>query len=79
MKSAFDAYSKLQDAVQSGFTSVRSAALSPLETVSGLVQGVAPDDRGEAGDVQELRRRVAELEERAKKPKRRARQRRSKR
>jgi polyhydroxyalkanoate synthesis repressor PhaR len=79
VKSAFDAYSKLQDAVQSGFTSVRSAALSPLDAVSGLVQGMAPDNRGEAGDVQELRRRVAELEARAKKTKPRPRRRRSKR
>ena len=79
VKSAFDAYSKLQDAVQSGFTSVRSAALSPLDAVSGLVQGVAPDRGGEAGDVQELRRRVAELEARAKKAKPRARRRKSKR
>lgn len=74
MKSAFDAYSKLQDAVQTGFTSVRSAALSPLEAVSGLVQG----NRSEAGDVQELRRRVAELETRVKKAKRRTGRRRSK-
>ena len=44
MKSAFDAYSKMQDAVQSGLTSVRSAALSPLEAVSGLVQGMAPEN-----------------------------------
>ena len=75
MKSAFDAYAKLQDAVQSGLTSVRSAALSPLEAVSGLVQG----NRGEAGDVQELRRRVAELEARMKQPKRRVRRRKPKR
>jgi polyhydroxyalkanoate synthesis repressor PhaR len=78
VKSAFDAYSKLQDAVQSGITSVRSAAMSPLEAVSGLVQGKAPENRGEARDVQELRRRVAELEAPLKKPKRRIKRRRSK-
>lgn len=76
VKSAFDAYSKLQDAVQSGLTSVRSAALSPLEAVSDLV---GPDKGGEADDVQKLRRRVAELEARAKKTKPRARRRKTKR
>jgi polyhydroxyalkanoate synthesis repressor PhaR len=79
VKSAFDAYSKLQDAVQSGFTSVRSAALSPLNAVSGLVQGVAPESRAEGGDVQELRKRVTELEARMKKAKTRTRRRRPKR
>ena len=79
VKSAFDAYSKLQDAVQSGFTSVRSAALSPLEAVSGLVQGRTPEHRGEEGELQELRRRVAELEARAKQAKPRARRRKVKR
>jgi polyhydroxyalkanoate synthesis repressor PhaR len=78
VKSAFDAYSKLQDAVQSGITSVRSAAMSPLEAVSGLVQGKAPENRGEARNVQELRRRVAELEAPLKKPKPRIKRRRSK-
>jgi len=69
MKSAFDAYSKLQDAVQSGFTSVRSAAMSPLEAVSELVKGKTLASE-EGPDVQELRRRVAELEARMHRPKR---------
>jgi polyhydroxyalkanoate synthesis repressor PhaR len=78
MKSAFDAYSKLQDAVQSGFTSVRSAAMSPLEAVSDLVKGKAPES-GDGPDVQELRRRVAELEARMHRPKRSAQRRKTKR
>ena len=73
MKSAFDAYSKLTDAVQTGISGVRSAALSPLEAVSGLVHG-----GGESRDVEELRKRVAELESRLSKPKRRAKRRRAK-
>lgn len=75
MKSAFDTYSKMQDALQSGITGVRSAAMSPLETVSQLVQGVtSPEKRGETHELQELRRRLAELESRVgtkKRPKRR--------
>jgi polyhydroxyalkanoate synthesis repressor PhaR len=78
MKSAFDAYSKLQDAVQSGFTSVRSAAMSPLEAVSELVKGKAPASE-DGPDVQELRRRVAELEARMHRPKRRVKGRKRKR
>jgi polyhydroxyalkanoate synthesis repressor PhaR len=66
VKSAVDAYSKLQDAVQSGISGVRDAALSPLEAVSGFMQG----NRAESRDVQELRERLAELEGRISKPKR---------
>jgi hypothetical protein len=61
-----DAYSKLQDAVQSGISGVRDAALSPLEAVSGFMQA----NRGESRDMQELRERLAELETRVNKPKR---------
>ena len=70
VKSAVDAYSKLQDAVQNGISGVRDAALSPLEAVSGFMQA----NRGEARDVQELRERLAELEARVNKPKRPKRQ-----
>ena len=76
MKSASDAYSKLQDAVQTGISGVRSAAMSPLEAVSGLVHGMEP--RGEERDVEELQKRVAELESRLSKPKRRPQPRRAK-
>ena len=79
VKSAFDTYSKMSDAVQSGLTEVRSAAFSPLETVSKLVRGVtSPEKRGETEELDELRRRVAELESRTGTEKRRRRRRRSK-
>ncbi len=61
MKSAFDTYSRMQDALQSGLQEVRSAALSPLQTMSKLVQG-ASEQRGAGEELQELRRRIAELE-----------------
>jgi polyhydroxyalkanoate synthesis repressor PhaR len=65
MRSAFDTYSKMQEAVQSGLAEVRSAAFSPLETVSKLVRGVtSPQPRGDSEELQALRRRVAELESR---------------
>jgi polyhydroxyalkanoate synthesis repressor PhaR len=69
MKSAVDAYSKLQDAVQTGISGVRSAAMSPLEAVSGLVHGA--EHGGDSPDVKELEKRVAELEAQLNKPKRR--------
>ncbi|MGZ4839482.1 MAG: polyhydroxyalkanoate synthesis regulator DNA-binding domain-containing protein [Terriglobales bacterium] len=75
MKSAFDTYSKMQEAVQSGLSEVRSAALSPLSplgAMSSLVQGIASSGtRDESAEVQELRQRLADLEKRVAKPKRR--------
>ena len=75
MKSAFDTYSKMQEAVQSGLSEVRSAALSPLSplgAMSSLVQGIASSgQRDESAEVQELRQRLADLEKRVAKPKRR--------
>jgi polyhydroxyalkanoate synthesis repressor PhaR len=80
MKSAFDTYSKMQDAVQSRLSEVRSAALSPLETMSKLVQGVAtPEKRGENDELEELRRRLADLESRVTKSKGRSKRRTAKR
>jgi polyhydroxyalkanoate synthesis repressor PhaR len=69
MKSAFDTYSKMQDAVESGLSEVRSAAMSPVDAMSRFIRGVAsPEGR----ELEELRKRVADLERRrAPKPKRR--------
>ncbi len=67
MKSAADTYQKMQSALQSGLTEVRSAALSPLELMTRLVQG-APAEQSKSDELEELRRRVAQLEAQVKKP-----------
>jgi len=66
LKSAFDAYQNVQQAVQSRLSDVRSAALSPLSMVKNLLagQGSAPTET----ELEQLRRRVAELEARLEQP-----------
>jgi polyhydroxyalkanoate synthesis repressor PhaR len=59
LKSAFDTYEKVQDAVQSRLHDVRSAALSPLNLMKSLLTPAK-----EENELEQLRRRVAELEER---------------
>ena len=66
LKSAFDTYGKVQDAVQTRLQDVRSAALSPLNLVKTLL-APAPDAKAE-DELKQLRRRVAELEQREKTP-----------
>lgn len=68
LNSAFNAYRKVQESLQSGLSEVRSAALSPLQVMKGSIQG-------ERADTQALRRRIAELEGRLKKPARQAKRR----
>ena len=58
LKSAFDSYQKVQSAVQSGLEQLGTAALSPLEMMKGFLPGAPREDR----EVEQLRRRVAELE-----------------
>ncbi len=67
LKSAFDAYKKVQEAVQTRLSDVRSAALSPLSAMKNFLTG-APSAPPE-GELEQLRRRVAELEARLAKPK----------
>jgi polyhydroxyalkanoate synthesis repressor PhaR len=74
MRSAFDTYTNMQNALQSGLSDVRSAALSPLDAVTTFVQGFASPAKG-SDEVQELRKRVADLEARLGQPKPRRRKR----
>ena len=77
LKSAFDAYQKVQDAVQSRLGEVQSAILSPMDMMKKFL-GEAPPAQPRAQTEPELdglRRRVAELEARLEKPARRRHQR----
>jgi polyhydroxyalkanoate synthesis repressor PhaR len=70
LKSAFDAYQKVQQSVETRLGDVRSAALSPLNIVSSLL---APQAASNTAEVEELHRRLADLEARlARKPRRKA-------
>lgn len=64
LQSAFDAYRKVQESVQTRLSDVRSAALSPLGMVRNLL---APPSSG-GTEIEELRQQIAELQ--AKLPKR---------
>src|SRR5450432_881049 len=59
LKSAFDAYQKVQETVQTGIGEVRSAALSPFTMVKDLLK---PPAAAAGKEVDQLRQRVAELE-----------------
>ena len=70
LKSAFDTYQKVQDAVQGRLGQVESAILSPVDAMKQLLSTPAPSAvRTEAEpELDVLRQRVAELEARLKKP-----------
>ena len=75
LKAAFDAFHKVQEAVESGLGDVRTAALSPLQTMRNLLlPSAAPHPKTEVENeqVRELRRRIAELEKRLATRKRKA-------
>lgn len=66
LKSAFDTYQKVQDAVQNRLSDVQSAIFSPLETMKRFLGTAAPSQlRPEPEpEIEALRKRVAELEAR---------------
>jgi polyhydroxyalkanoate synthesis repressor PhaR len=74
LKSAFDTYEKVQGAVQDRLNDVRSAALSPLNLVKNLLTTPQPEQNPE-DELEQLRRRVAEMEQRQQKPRSRAKRR----
>jgi polyhydroxyalkanoate synthesis repressor PhaR len=78
LNSAFDAYKKVQHSLQNGLAEVQSAATSPVDLIKNFIKGKETPRPTEADTLQELQKRIAELEARlehspsAKKPKRRA-------
>ena len=70
LKSAFDTYQKVQSSVQDRFSQMQSAALSPLQMMKNFMQTAGTEKVSAPGhELQELRRRIAELESQKKKPK----------
>jgi polyhydroxyalkanoate synthesis repressor PhaR len=70
LKSAFDTYEKLQDAVQHRLSEVQSAILSPVDMMKRFLSTTAssPQRTDDEAEVQALRNRVAELEARLGQP-----------
>jgi polyhydroxyalkanoate synthesis repressor PhaR len=75
LKSAFDAYQKVQDAVQSRLGEVQSAIVSPMDMMKKFLgEAPAAQSRAQAEpELDKLRTRLAELEARLEKPTRRKR------
>jgi polyhydroxyalkanoate synthesis repressor PhaR len=67
LHSAFEAYRKVQETVQSRLGEVRSAALSPLNLMKNLLTG--PPSPPPDAELAELREQIAELQARLNKPK----------
>lgn len=71
LKSAFDAYQKVQDTFQSRLGDVQSAIASPVQMLNkflGTPPSVGPPPSESKSEVDKLRKRVAELEARLGKP-----------
>jgi polyhydroxyalkanoate synthesis repressor PhaR len=66
LKSAFDTYQKVQDAVQHRLSEVQSAVLSPVDMMKRFLGASASSSpkTGAEPEVEALRKRVAELEAR---------------
>ncbi|MFZ1918128.1 MAG: polyhydroxyalkanoate synthesis regulator DNA-binding domain-containing protein [Terriglobales bacterium] len=66
LKSAFDTYEKVQDAVQNRLSEVQSAILSPVDVMKRILGAAVPSTAQVAAEpeVDALRKRVAELEAR---------------
>jgi polyhydroxyalkanoate synthesis repressor PhaR len=68
LTSAFDTYHKVKDAVQNRISEVQASAMSPLQMMSNLMPGssmwAGAAQEKPSAEVDELRRRIAELEAR---------------
>ena len=68
LKSAFETYQTVQNAVQNRLGEVQSAILSPVEMMKKFISGPPQPTAEPDTELELLRRRVAELEARLQKP-----------
>ncbi len=70
LKSAFDTYQKVQDAVQSRLGDLHSSVVSPLETMRRFMDRTSSSEHPteEDSELEAMRKRIAELEARLEKP-----------
>jgi polyhydroxyalkanoate synthesis repressor PhaR len=69
LKSAFDTYQKLQTAIQGGLSEVQSAAMSPLAMMKNLVKSKSAPEQTDDDELEQLKKRLAEMEARLKEKK----------
>lgn len=63
LKSAFDSYQTVQEAIQNQLSGVRAATLAPLESMRRFFSGSPPPPAApQASELDQLRSRIAELE-----------------
>ena len=68
LKSAFDAYQNVQSSLQTRFSELQSAALSPIQAVKSFLQSPETEKSEKTDELSELRRRLAGLEAQQQKP-----------
>ena len=75
LKSAFDTYQTVQDAIQNRLSAVQSAVTSPVETMKKILSQALPGKQptGDVAELQAMRARIADLEARLRKPARKKR------
>ncbi len=73
LKSAFDAYKKVQNTLENRLTEVQSVAMSPLQMMKKFIPGAVTEKGSGPGaellELEELRKRIAEMEARQQKTK----------
>jgi polyhydroxyalkanoate synthesis repressor PhaR len=70
LKSAFDTYQSVKDAVEHRLSDMQSALLSPGEAIKRFIAGASPAQQtpASASEIEALREKVAQLEARLRKP-----------
>jgi len=64
LNNAFDLYQKAQDTVSTGISEAKNAVGSPLDFVRNFLPGLSSPPAPAGAEVEQLRRRVEELQER---------------